>query len=58
MASVMKAGDGSLVSNNSLKVANGTSLNDYAPDPANFAESQADLDRLRQGARDVENQAS
>jgi hypothetical protein len=39
MASVMKAGDGSLISNSALKVVNGTSLDDYAPDPSNFAES-------------------
>ena len=48
MASVIKAGDGSTIAGNTaLKVANGTSLNDYAPDPNNFVESQADLDRLR-----------
>ncbi len=54
VASVLKDAGGAAVNNAAIKVANGTSLNDYAPDPNNFSESQADLDRLRQGARDIE----
>lgn len=57
-ASLAKNSEGQITATTAQKIANGTSLNDYAPDPENWVESQADLDRLRQGARDVETNAS
>jgi hypothetical protein len=60
LASVVKGPGGSVALSTAQKVANGLSLNDYAPDPDNpqaWAEQQADLDRMRQGARDIESSA-
>jgi len=58
ISSLLKNSSGNVVGQATQKIANGVSLEDYAPDPNNWVESQQDLDRLRQGARDVEADAT
>lgn len=52
LGSVVKDG-AQVLTSASVKLASGTSLDDYVPDPARWDESAADLARLRDGANNV-----